>query len=199
MGEWGERDGELSLKRADTALYLNETQHQGEMEDASSILGKRNQLNWPNFRLKPMDTQLALFGNIFWLVSSKNKTKKPWRNKLGFMLLRERNEGDCGTFPHFKKYCFALEIALYLQNNTKRWGGRCINGKICLLFESMTGQIKIWLIDKQRWGKYYSILITHIATISLSFSLSFKYHPFSTLPHPPALGRKYYLNLNVFF
>lgn len=61
MGEWGKRDGELSLKRADTASYLNETQYQGEMEDASSILGKCNRLNWPNFRLKPMDTQLAFF------------------------------------------------------------------------------------------------------------------------------------------
>lgn len=44
-------------------------------------------------------------------------------------------------FLIFKKYCSALEMPLFSKTTTK--GGGSINGKICLLFESMTGLIKV--------------------------------------------------------
>ena len=80
--------------------HLRDTRHQRQVGRFLHF-GKSNQPNWPNFRPKPMDAPLALFLWIFFLPVSSKKKNKSWRNKMEFMLLRGRNEGDSRSFPHF--------------------------------------------------------------------------------------------------
>lgn len=101
--------------------YLHEAcYHQTEMGDTFSTLGKRNQLNWPNFRLKPMDAQLARFVIFLTRFFQKQKIWNP--EGINWLLCSSEEEMRMIVvhFLIFKKYYSALEIDLYYKNNNKR-------------------------------------------------------------------------------
>lgn len=89
-----------------------------------------------------MNAHSALSVIFFYLFLPKRK-----RNPEGINWSLRSSEEEMGGvvtvvyFLIFKKYCSALEMVLFSKTTTK--GGGSINGKICLLFESMTGLIKV--------------------------------------------------------
>lgn len=120
MGEWEKRNRELPLKSRVTECVFAWNTLSEKDGGCFHHLGKCNQQNWPNFRLKSTMHNWHFLNDIFDPFLPKRKLRIPEGMNWGLFTLEEEIRVRVVHFFIFKNYCSAREIALYSKNNNKR-------------------------------------------------------------------------------